>query len=93
MHDETWCTTRDGRQLETGQIVAIMSPVRGHQGYGTVTRLLPGGPGDVPCVMVADGYTRRIVVNAVNVTIDEGFADLIAVDEIEHAAGLPPARQ
>lgn len=93
MRDETWCTARDGQQLKAGQVVAIMSPIRFHQGYGHVTQLLPGGPGDVPCLMVRDGYGRRAVVNCVNVTIDDGFADLIAVDEIEHAAGLPPARQ
>lgn len=70
MRDYTWCTARHGDQIYVGDEVTILSPVNGHEGAGTVTQLLPGGAGDVPCVMVKDSGGRRIVVNAVNVTVD-----------------------
>jgi hypothetical protein len=70
--DDTWCTTRDGGQLAVGQYVLIMTPVSRdyHAGSGQVTRLLPGGAGDAPCVEVRDPLGRDIVVNAVNCWIN-----------------------
>lgn len=70
LHPLTWVTTRDGRQLAEGQQVTILTPINYHDGYGEIVSLLPGGAGDVPCVMVRDRDGRRAVVNAVNVSID-----------------------
>ena len=70
MRTDDECVTREGKQLEPGQMVSIRSPVNGHSGYGRVRELLPGTIQDVPCVMVSDPSGRLIVVNAINAVIE-----------------------
>lgn len=81
-NDEWRCSDRGGNQLLVGQRVTLLGPRAkdAHKGEGSVTRLLPGAPADVPNVVVTDDNGLDITVNCVNVEIDPRYQPDWAAD-------------